>query len=118
MIAARSFGLWFIPFLYCLVFALTIQMFLQLKNMVIGWLSASSFLLHLLLSWLVVIKLDFGVSGAMSTLTISSWSMVIGESVYVFRGWCPQTWRGFSSAAFTDLLPVIKLSLSSGFMLW
>ncbi|KAJ9693653.1 hypothetical protein PVL29_009553 [Vitis rotundifolia] len=119
-IAARSFSLWFLPFLYYLVFSMTLQMFLQaqLKNMIVAWLSASSFVLHVLLSWLFVIKLDLGIPGAMGALTISSWSMVIGESVYVFGGWCPKTWRGLSSAAFTDILPVIKLSVSSGFMLW
>ena len=117
---ARSFALWFIPFLYYLVFSVTIQMFLQaqLKKMVVGWLSASSFALHLFLSWLFVIKLEFEISGAMAALTISSLSMVIGEFVYVFGGWCPPIWRGFSSVPFTDLLPVVKLSLSSGFMLW
>ncbi|XP_019076989.1 protein DETOXIFICATION 24 isoform X1 [Vitis vinifera] len=118
-IAVRSFSLWFLPFLYYLVFSMTLQMFLQaqLKNMIVAWVSAASFVLHVLLSWLFVIKLNLGIPGAMSALTISSWSMVIGESVYVFGGWCPKTWRGLSSAAFTDILPVIKLSVSSGFML-
>ena len=119
-IATRSFALWFLPFLYFLVFSMTFQMFLQaqLKNMIVAWLSASSFVLHVFLSWLFVIKLDLGVPGAMAALNISSWSMAIGEFVYVFGGWCPETWRGFSSVAFTDILPVIKLSLSSGFMIW
>ena len=59
---AQSFGLWFIPILYCFVFGPTLQMFLQaqLKNMVVAWLSSSSFLLHLFLSWLFVIKMDLG----------------------------------------------------------
>ncbi|GFQ05188.1 protein transparent testa 12 [Phtheirospermum japonicum] len=35
---------------------------------------------------------------------------------YIMGGWCPQTWNGFSMAAFKDLLPVIKLSISSGIM--
>ncbi|KAM7256253.1 hypothetical protein ACFE04_011994 [Oxalis oulophora] len=30
---------------------------------------------------------------------------------------CPNTWKGFSAAAFQDLWPVIKLSVSSGIML-
>ncbi|GLT81413.1 hypothetical protein SLA2020_528020 [Shorea laevis] len=118
-VAAGPISLWFIPILYSFVFALTIQMYLQaqMKNMIIGWLCAASFLLHLLLSWIFVYKLDWGVNGAMAALNISSWSTVIGEFVYTFGGWCRNTWNGFSKAAFQDILPVIKLSLSSGIML-
>ncbi|KAL6335963.1 hypothetical protein AAG906_003588 [Vitis piasezkii] len=103
-----------------LCFSITIQMYLQaqLKNMIIGWLSASSFVLHVLLSWIFVIKLNLGIPGAMGALIISGWSMIIGQFIYIFGGWCPQTWRGFSKAAFSDILPVVKLSISSGFMLW
>ncbi|KAJ9693644.1 hypothetical protein PVL29_009549 [Vitis rotundifolia] len=118
-IAAGNFSLWFLPILYYFVFSMTIQMYLQaqLKNMIIGWLSASSFVLHVLLSWIFVIKLNLGIPGAMGALIISSWSMIIGQFIYIFGGWCPQTWTGFSKAAFSDILPVVKLSISSGFML-
>ncbi|CBI31202.3 unnamed protein product, partial [Vitis vinifera] len=118
-IAAGNFSLWFIPILYFYVFTLTIQMYLQaqLKNMIVGWLSASSFVLPVLLSWIFVIKLNLGVPGALGAMIISTWSMVIGELVYIFGGWCPKTWRGFTTAAFTDIPPVVKLSISSGFML-
>lgn len=112
-------ALWMIGILYSFVFALTIQMFLQaqLKNMIVGILSASSFAIHLLLSWTFVGILDWGVPGAMGAFITSSWLMVFGEYVYVFGGWCPNTWKGFTKAAFYDLLPVIKLSISSGVML-
>ncbi|KAL6335874.1 hypothetical protein AAG906_003499 [Vitis piasezkii] len=113
-------SLWLLPILYSFVFSMTIQMYLQaqLKNMIIGCLSASSFVLHVLLSWIFVIKLNLGIPGAMGALIISSWSVIIGEFIYIFGGWCPQTWSGFSKAAFSDILPVVKLSISSGFMLW
>ncbi|KAK9289384.1 hypothetical protein L1049_007539 [Liquidambar formosana] len=116
---AGTISLWFIPILYYFVFSLTIQNYLQaqLKNMVVGCLYASSFVLHLLLSWIFVIKLNLGVPGAMGAMIIASWITVIGEFVYIFGGWCPNTWKGFTTAAFSDLLPVIKLSLSSGVML-
>ncbi|KAJ0851752.1 hypothetical protein HanRHA438_Chr14g0630541 [Helianthus annuus] len=48
---------------------------------------------------------------------ISSWSLVIGEFIYIFRGWCPNSWKGFTFAAFKDLMPLVKLSVSSGVML-
>jgi len=89
----------------------------QLKNLIVGCLSDSSFVIHLLLSWIFVEILDLEVAGAMGAYCISSWLMVFGEYVYVFGGWCPDTWKGFTKAAFYDILPVIKLSISSGVML-
>ncbi|PPS18054.1 hypothetical protein GOBAR_AA02528 [Gossypium barbadense] len=117
--AAGSISLWFIPMLYQMVFQLTMQMYLQaqLKNFIVGWLSAFSFSLHLLLSWVMVYKLNWGVAGAMGSLNICCWIMVVGEFVFIFGGWCPNTWKGFSKAAWFDLWPIIKLSMASGLMI-
>ncbi|XP_059667454.1 protein DETOXIFICATION 24-like [Cornus florida] len=116
---AGHISLWFIPFIYNFVFGLTIQMYLQAqsKNMVIAWLSAFSFCFHVLLSWIFVSKLSLGIPGAMGALIISSWLVVIGEFVYILGGWCPLSWKGFTLAAFHDIFPVVKLSISSGIML-
>ncbi|XP_024031114.1 protein DETOXIFICATION 24 [Morus notabilis] len=115
---AGKISLWCIPFLYNFVFSLTIQMYLQaqLKNLVVGWLSATSFVFHVVLSWIFVYKLEWGIAGALAAMNISSWSAVIGMFVYIFGGWCPNTWKGFTLAAFADMWPVIKLSISSGVM--
>ncbi|XP_076932930.1 protein DETOXIFICATION 24-like [Bidens hawaiensis] len=112
-------SLWFIPYVYNYVFSLTIQMYLQaqLKNMIIAWLSVFQFIIHILLSLLYVYKLNLGVSGAMIALSVSSWFLVIGELVYIFGGWCPDSWKGFTIAAFKDLKPLVKLSISCGAML-
>ncbi|KAI3446590.1 hypothetical protein Pfo_003255 [Paulownia fortunei] len=111
-------SLWFIPFIYSIVFALTIQMYLQAqqKNMVIAWLSVMQFVIHIPLSWLFVNVLNFGIPGAMGALCISSWFLVFGEFVYIFGGWCPDSWKGFTLAALKDIFPVVKLSISSGVM--
>lgn len=118
--AAGNISLWFIPFLYSIVFALTIQMFLQAqqKNMIVAWLSIMQFSIHVPLSWLLVNVMEFGVAGAMCALCVSGWLVVAGEFVYVFGGWCSDSWRGFTMAAFHDILPVVKLSVSSGVMVW
>lgn len=112
-------SLWFIPFVISLIFSLTVQMYLQAqqKNMIIAWLSAMQFAIHILCSWLFVYVLEFGVAGAMAALCISSWFLVFGEFVYIFGGWCPDTWKGFTMAALKDLWPVVKLSVSSGLMI-
>nr|QBM79482.1 MATE52 [Rehmannia glutinosa] len=116
--SAGYISLWFIPFIYSIVFALTIQMYLQAqqKNTVIAWLSLMQFVVHIPLSWLFVSVLDFGVNGAMCALCMSSWILVFGEFVYIFGGWCPDSWKGFTFAALRDILPVVKLSISSGVM--
>ncbi|XP_075106653.1 protein DETOXIFICATION 24-like isoform X2 [Nicotiana tabacum] len=116
--ASGYVSFWFIPFVYNFVFSLTIQMFLQAqqKNMIIAWLSIAQFVIQIPLSWLLVIKLNYGVPAAMIALSISSWFVVVGEFVYILGGWCPNTWKGFSSAALKDILPVVKLSVSSGIM--
>ncbi|KAL0383348.1 UNVERIFIED_CONTAM: protein DETOXIFICATION 24 [Sesamum calycinum] len=116
--SAGHISLWFILFLYSIVFSTTIQMYLQAqqKNMVIAWLSVTQFAIHIPLSWLFVYVLNWGLDGAMAALCISSWFLVLGEFVYIFGGWCPDSWKGFSLAALKDIFPVVKLSISSGVM--
>ncbi|XXG50839.1 hypothetical protein AAC387_Pa02g4756 [Persea americana] len=116
---AGVIALWFIPILFYFIFNFTLQMYLQaqLKNAIIGWLSAGSFVLHVILSWVMVDKLNWGIPGAMGSMILSSWLSIMGEIVYVFGGWCPQTWGGFSMKAFSELWAVVKLSVSSGVML-
>ncbi|XP_062175359.1 protein DETOXIFICATION 24-like [Alnus glutinosa] len=116
---AGYISFWFIPVVYYFPFSFSIQKYLQtqLKNPIVGWLSALTFVLHVLLSWIFVSKMSLGIPGAMGAMIISCWLVLIGMFVYVFGGWCPNTWCGFSVAAFHDLLPVLKLSISSGVML-
>ncbi|KAL0383349.1 UNVERIFIED_CONTAM: protein DETOXIFICATION 24 [Sesamum calycinum] len=114
----QDVSLWFILFVYSIAFSITIQMYLQAqqKNMVIAWLSVMQFAVHIPLSWLFVYVLNWGTNGAMAALSISSWLLVCGEFVYIFGGWCADSWKGFSFAAFKDIFPVVKLSISSGLM--
>uniref|UniRef100_M4E4D0 Protein DETOXIFICATION n=1 Tax=Brassica campestris TaxID=3711 RepID=M4E4D0_BRACM len=111
--------LWVIPYLYSLVFTMTMQMYLQaqMKNAIIGVLSTIALVLDIVATWWFVRVMGMGIHGALLGLNLSSWSVVIAEFVYVFGGWCPHTWTGFSTAAFVDLIPMLKLSISSGFMI-
>ncbi|KAJ4807072.1 Protein DETOXIFICATION [Rhynchospora pubera] len=111
--------LWFIPVIFSHIFNFTFQMYLQSqsKNMVISYFSVFSFMFHLFLSWLMVIKFSWGLHGAMIAMCISMWFPVIGQFIYVLCGGCPETWKGFSWSAFSDLGLVAKLSLSSGLMI-
>ncbi|KAJ0444243.1 putative multi antimicrobial extrusion protein [Helianthus annuus] len=117
--SAGYLSLWFIPFVYNFVFSLTMQTYLQAqsKNMIIAWISAFQFAIHIPLSLLLIYTLNMGIPGAMIAMSMSSWLVVIGELVYIFGGWCPHSWKGFTVAAFKDLLSVVKLSISSGVMI-
>eukprot|EP00262_Sarcandra_glabra_P011376 TRINITY_DN2728_c0_g3_i2.p1 TRINITY_DN2728_c0_g3~~TRINITY_DN2728_c0_g3_i2.p1 ORF type:complete len:507 (-),score=62.94 TRINITY_DN2728_c0_g3_i2:283-1737(-) len=118
-VVAGEISLWFIPIIFNFIFIFTLQMYLQsqLKNSIIAWYAGASFLVHVLLSWVLVDKLNLGIGGAMGSLIVAYWFPVIGQLGYVFGGWCPDTWKGFTMNAFSDLWPVVKLSLSSGVMM-
>ncbi|XP_044471560.1 protein DETOXIFICATION 24-like [Mangifera indica] len=116
---AGHISLWFIPIIYSYALMFNMQQFLQSqhKNVIIGWLSAASFALHVLLSWIFVSKLNLGIPGAMAAMIVASWLVTIALFLYIFCGWCPNTWKGFTLAALADLFPAVKLSLSSGVMI-
>ncbi|GFQ05973.1 protein transparent testa 12 [Phtheirospermum japonicum] len=50
----------------------------------------------------------------MVSTILAYWIPSFGQLVYVMFGGCPDTWTGFTTFAFKDLGPMIKLSLSSG----
>lgn len=117
---AGYIAVWFIPTLFGMIVSFTCQMYLQAqsKNTIISYLAAVTLIVHIFFSWLLVTKLKLGLSGAMISTVIAYWIPNLGQLIYVTGGWCPDTWNGLSWLAFRDLLPVIKLSLSSGVMLW
>ncbi|KAF8023394.1 hypothetical protein BT93_F0791 [Corymbia citriodora subsp. variegata] len=117
---AGEISLGLIPILFAFVISFTCQMFLQAqsKNMFIAYIAAFSAVVHLCLSWLLTAKYQFGILGAMASTILAYWIPNIGQLMFVLCGGCRDTWKGFSSSAFKDLRPVIKLSLSSGAMLW
>ncbi|KAI6687719.1 hypothetical protein NL676_024547 [Syzygium grande] len=116
---AGEISLCLIPILFAFIISFTCQMFLQAqsKNMIIAYIAAFSVVVHLCLSWLLTVKCKFGILGAMASAILAYWIPNIGQLVFVMCGGCRNTWKGFSSLAFKDLWPVIKLSLSSGAML-
>lgn len=108
------------PVMFSYVWSFTLQMYLQAqsKNAVITYLAMLNLGLHLLLSWLATARLRLGLAGVMGSMVVAMWIPVLGQLAFVFFGGCPRTWTGFSSAAFADLAAIVRLSLSSGVMLW
>lgn len=117
---AGKIALWFIPVIYSFIFSFTCQMFLQAqsKNRIISYLAAFSLSIHIFLSWLLTVKYKYGIAGAMVSTILAYWVPNIGQLIFIVSGGCPETWKGFSTLAFQDLWGVVKLSLSSGAMLW
>ncbi|XP_073058992.1 LOW QUALITY PROTEIN: protein DETOXIFICATION 27-like [Primulina eburnea] len=109
----------FIPLHFSFAFQFPLQRFLQsqLKNSVTAWVNLIAFVTHILLSWLIVYRLKFGVVGTALTLNFSWWIIVLGLFSYTVCGGCPLTWTGFSAEALSGLWDFLKLSASSGVML-
>ncbi|XP_058205738.1 protein DETOXIFICATION 21-like [Rhododendron vialii] len=116
---AGTISLWLIPAIFSFIPCFTCQMFLQAqsKNKLITYLAAFALALQLFLSWLLVVRYKLGIPGVMVSLIVAYWLPNVGQLAFIMCGGCRETWKGFSSLAFKDLWPVIKLSLSSGVML-
>ncbi|CAK8542940.1 unnamed protein product [Lathyrus sativus] len=116
-VIAGSISLWSIGIVFAFSVSFTCQMFLQAqsKNKIIAYLAAVSISIHVFLSWLLTVKFKFGLNGAMTSILLAYWIPNLGQLFYIMKK-CPNTWKGFSLLAFSDLWSVTKLSLSSGAM--
>src|SRR5262249_19454368 len=109
-----------LPQLFAYAMNFPIQKFLQAqqKVMVMAWISAVVLVLHTIFSWLLILKLGWGLTGAAITLNTSWWLIVLGQLLYIFITKSDGAWSGFSWLAFSDLWGFVKLSLASAVMLW
>ncbi|KAE8704176.1 putative ubiquitin-protein ligase [Hibiscus syriacus] len=117
--AAGKFALWMMPQLFAYAMNFPIQKFLQAQSkvLVMAWVSALVLVLHAFFSWLLILKLDWGLIGAAVTLNVSWWLIVIGQLLYIFITKSDGAWSGFSRLAFADLFGFVKLSLASAIIL-
>ena len=115
-----TFALWMIPQIFAYALNFPIQKFLQAqrKVLVMLWISMGVLVLHVPLSWLLILKLNWGLVGAAIILNTSWWLIVIGQLLYIFITKSDGAWSGFSWLAFADLYSFLKLSIASAVMLW
>ncbi|KAJ0112009.1 hypothetical protein Patl1_02474 [Pistacia atlantica] len=109
-----------IPQLYAFAISCPMQRFLQAQNIVnpLAYMSVGVFLLHTLLTWVVVYILDYGLIGAALTLSFSWWLLAIINGLYiVLSPSCKETWNGLSIKAFKGIWPYFKLTVASAIML-
>ncbi|KAL3835607.1 hypothetical protein ACJIZ3_010343 [Penstemon smallii] len=116
---AGKFAIWMIPQLYAYALNFPIAKFLQAQSkiMAMAWISAAALVLHVILSWLFMLKLGWGMGGGLVVLNLSWWFIVAAQLIYIFSGTCGKAWSGFSFKAFKDLWAFLRLSLASAVML-
>ncbi|KAM7476933.1 hypothetical protein LguiB_024176 [Lonicera macranthoides] len=106
--------------LYAFAICCPQQRFLQAQNIVnpLAYIAIGVLILHIILTWIVVYALDYGLLGAALTLSLSWWLLVIIQGLYIyFSPSCKDTWTGFSIKAFKGIWPYFKLTLASAVML-
>ncbi|KAL4559446.1 hypothetical protein LXL04_031584 [Taraxacum kok-saghyz] len=117
--AAGQMAIWMIPQLFAYAFNFPIVKFLQSQSkiMVMAYISAVALVLHTFFSWLLMLKLGWGLWGGAIVLNVSWWFMVIAQMIYILSGTCGEAWSGFSWGAFHNLWSFVKLSLASALMI-
>ncbi|WZY84201.1 hypothetical protein YC2023_030585 [Brassica napus] len=118
--AASLFVYGLIPQIFAYAMNFPIQKFLQAQSIVApsAYIATGTLFVHLLLSWLAVYKLGWGLLGASLVLSLSWWIIVVAQFVYIVTSErCRETWRGFSVQAFSGLPSFFKLSAASAVML-
>lgn len=117
---AGKYSRWIVPQLFAYAVNSPIQKFLQSQSRVwvMTMISMAALIIHVLLNWIVVTKLKYGIVGAAVAGDISLWLTVLANVVYVTSGCFPAAWTGFSWKAFKSLASFVKLSLASAIMLW
>ncbi|XP_057529239.1 protein DETOXIFICATION 30-like isoform X1 [Amaranthus tricolor] len=117
--AAGKVALWMIPqlFAYAMVFPIIKYLQAQRKVMTMAAITGVALLLHAFFSWLIMLKLGWGLVGGAAVLNTSWWFIVLAELVYIFSGRCGEAWTGFSWKAFNDLWGFFRLSVASAVML-
>ncbi|OVA18639.1 Multi antimicrobial extrusion protein [Macleaya cordata] len=116
---AGRYSIWVIPQLFAYAVNFPIQKFLQSQSRV--WvmtiISMVTLVIHVLLNWVLVTKLGYGLGGAAIAGNISWWLIILAQIIYVVSGYFPDAWTGFSVLAFQNLYGFVKLSLASAIML-
>ncbi|KAI5393032.1 protein DETOXIFICATION 33 [Lathyrus oleraceus] len=117
--ASGHFALLMIPQLFAYALNFPIQKFLQSQSkvFVMLWISVGVLVFHVIFSWLLILKLEWGLVGAAIALNSSWWLIVIGQLLYIFITKSDGAWNGFSWLAFADLFSFVKLSIASAVML-
>ncbi|CAN1323664.1 Protein DETOXIFICATION 33 [Linum perenne] len=115
--AAGKFAIWMLPQLFAYAMNFPIQKFLQAQSKVkvMAWISAVVLVLHIFFSWLLILKLGWGLVGAAIVLNASWWVIIIAQIGYIFITNSDGAWNGFSWLAFSMNLNGWQAMIAFGF---
>ncbi|KAK1438185.1 hypothetical protein QVD17_03990 [Tagetes erecta] len=116
--SAGSFAVWMIPQLFAFATVTPITKFLQAQGriMPMAVIAAVAVISHVVLSWVMVMKLGWGLVGAAVVLDGSWWFITLSQLTYVLRGSCGVAWSGFSWKAFNNLTDFVHVSFATAVM--
>ncbi|CAN8240812.1 unnamed protein product [Cochlearia groenlandica] len=109
-----------IPVIFAYAVNFPIQKFLQSQSIVTpsAYISAATLVIHLVLSWIAVYRLGFGLLALSLIHSFSWWIIVVAQIVYIkMSPRCRRSWDGFSWKAFEGLWEFFRLSAASAVML-
>ncbi|CAH2047953.1 unnamed protein product, partial [Thlaspi arvense] len=109
-----------IPVIFAYAVNFPIQKFLQSQSIVTpsAYISAATLVIHLVLSWVAVYRLGFGLLALSLIHSLSWWIIVVAQIVYIkMSPRCRRSWDGFSWKAFEGLWDFFRLSAASAVML-
>ncbi|XP_071719298.1 protein DETOXIFICATION 29-like [Rutidosis leptorrhynchoides] len=117
-VAAGTFAVWMIPQLFAYATMIPVSKFLQAQSKVMpmALIALVAVVSHVFLSWLLIVKLGWGLVGAAVVLDGSWWFITLGQVGYVLWGSCGQAWSGFSWNAFSNLKGFLHISLTTMIM--
>ncbi|GKA67708.1 multi antimicrobial extrusion protein [Tanacetum coccineum] len=116
--AAGAFAIWMIPQLFAYATVLPIAKFLQAQSniMPMAYIALVAVLGHVFLSWLLMLKLGWGLAGAAVVLDGSWWFITLAQIAYVLWGSCGEAWSGFSWKAFSNLKGFLHISFTTALL--
>ncbi|XP_027357361.1 protein DETOXIFICATION 16-like [Abrus precatorius] len=116
---AQLYARYLIPSLSANALLRCIVKFLQTQYIVFPMVLATGFttLIHVLLSWLLVLKFELGIKGAAIAFCISNWINTVLLALYIkFSSSCKSTWTGFSRECFHNIPQFLRLAFPSTLM--
>ncbi|XP_062191517.1 protein DETOXIFICATION 35-like [Phragmites australis] len=115
---AGRFALYILPSVFAMAINFPTAKFLQAQSKVtvLAWIGVAGLLSCVVLNYLLVVVLGWGLAAAAAAYDISHWVIALGQAAYII-GWCKDGWRGWSMAAFQHIWAFVKLSLESAVML-
>ncbi|XP_040384307.1 protein DETOXIFICATION 29-like [Oryza brachyantha] len=116
--AAGPYALWAAPRLLAHAANFPLQKFFQTQSRVwaLTAISAAALAVHAALTYVAVVRLGYGLRGAAVAGNVSYWLIDAAQFVYLVSGRFPEAWKGFTTAAFSNLAAFVKLSLVSAVM--